>query len=425
MPNNNTILTVKNLSKSFLKKNEKNSGFFHQLQKICSQPKENEIIWALNDVSFELEKGEILGIIGKNGAGKSTLLKVLSEITAPTSGIIEYEGQLTSIIDIGTGFHPDLSGRENVSLVSSLLNVSKKEIKERYHDIVTFSGLEDYMEMPVKQYSSGMYLRLAFSIAFHTDIDILLLDEVLAVGDVDFRRKCNIKIKELSSRGTAIILVSHNLEPLIEYATRCILLENGKIEGTGIPLDIIEKYLEKTASKPDSKVGEKPVTVIDIKPITYLFDFNNLKTTLIKIDHIELNSDNKDSEAPIYNKNEIAINLSFHKLLSKDSIEINWYLMNMNNQRVFMDSYVLRPDYITNDLPIGKYRTKCIIPKNLLSRGIYTLGLVISKNTVMVIEEIPNVVRFKISLDPDNKFEKEISTLISPQLEWEFEKHLD
>ena len=204
MDNSQVILSVDSLTKTF----QKNGSDFV----------------ALSDISFELNKGEILGVIGRNGAGKSTLLKVLSQITAPTSGEISYEGELTSIIEIGTGFHADLSGEENVYLSAMLHGYSKSEIKEVYHQIVEFSGLQEFMQLPIKHYSSGMYLRLAFSVAFHSKISILLLDEVIAVGDTDFKRKCYSKLKELKARGTAIILASHHLELIVEHCDRCLFI---------------------------------------------------------------------------------------------------------------------------------------------------------------------------------------------------------
>ena len=224
MGENQSILSVDSLTKEF--------------------QKDGKPLLALDQVSFDLNQGEVLGVIGRNGAGKSTLLKVLSQITAPSSGEVSYEGQLTSIIDIGTGFHADLSGEENIFLSALLLGYAKNEIKDLYDQIVDFSGLQDFMNMPVKHYSSGMYLRLAFSIAFHSRISILLLDEVIAVGDTDFKRKCYAKIKELRARGVAIILVSHHLELIVEQCDRCILLDDGKILSEGEPLDIVNKYYE-------------------------------------------------------------------------------------------------------------------------------------------------------------------------------------
>ena len=234
MTENQPIMTIDALTKTF--------------------QKEGKPLYALNNVSFRLNKGEVLGVIGRNGAGKSTLLKVLSQITSPSSGEIVYEGQLTSIIDIGTGFHADLSGEENIYLSAQLLGYSRKEIKELYDQIVDFSGLHDFMQMPVKHYSSGMYLRLAFSIAFHSKISILLLDEVIAVGDTDFKRKCYAKIKELKARGVAIILVSHHLELIVEQCDRCLLLDDGEVLLKGNPLDVVNRYYELIDNNQDAKI---------------------------------------------------------------------------------------------------------------------------------------------------------------------------
>ena len=245
-------------------------------------------IAALDAISFELHKGEILGIIGSNGAGKSTLLKVLSRITGLTSGEITYTGTLTSIIDIGTGFHPDLSGRENVLLSTGLLNPSNKLPTARYQQIVAFSGLSEFMEMPVKQYSSGMYLRLAFSIAFHTAIDILLLDEVIAVGDNTFRKKCYDKIRELKQQGVGIILVSHNMETIIEFSDRCLFLNNGKVVQNGEPYSIVERYLNWGKLIETDQVRSNFEEVSTQENITYYKDLTTLALDFVTFKQFEI-----------------------------------------------------------------------------------------------------------------------------------------
>ena len=189
----------------------------------------SEEFWALNDVSFSVTKGERVGIIGRNGAGKSTLLKILSRVTSPTSGTVTTRGKITSLLEIGTGFHPDLTGRENVFLNGSIMGMSKAEIKANFDQIVEFSEVEKFLDTPVKHYSSGMQVRLAFSVAAHLTPDILILDEVLAVGDFKFSQKCLKRMEEINASGCTVIFVSHSLDAVEKYCKRAIVLTNGSV----------------------------------------------------------------------------------------------------------------------------------------------------------------------------------------------------
>ncbi len=202
----------------------------------------DELFWALSDVSFEVQQSEVLGIIGHNGAGKSTSLKLLSKVTYPTSGTIRTYGRMSSLIELGAGFHPELSGRENVYLNGSILGLKRREIDAQFDSIIDFSGLERFMDTPVKRYSSGMYVRLAFATAAHVRADILLIDEVLSVGDAAFQQKCLAKMRELRDRGATIVFVSHNIWNVETFCPRVILLRHGKIEAEGTPKDVIELY---------------------------------------------------------------------------------------------------------------------------------------------------------------------------------------
>jgi lipopolysaccharide transport system ATP-binding protein len=178
----------------------------------------NDVVWAIKDINFEVKQGEVLGIIGKNGAGKSTLLKILSRVTAPTTGDIKVKGRIASLLEVGTGFHPELSGRENIFLNGAILGMTKAEIKTKFDEIVEFSGVERYIDTPVKRYSSGMYVRLAFAVAAHLDSEILILDEVLAVGDAEFQKKCLGKMQDVSrNEGRTVLFVSHNMQAFYTY----------------------------------------------------------------------------------------------------------------------------------------------------------------------------------------------------------------
>lgn len=376
--------------------------------------KDGEVLHALNNVSFELRKGEVLGIIGRNGAGKSTLLKVLSQISGPTSGEISYEGQLTSIIDIGTGFHADLSGEENIYLSALLLGYSKKEIKGLYNEIVDFSGLHDFMQMPVKHYSSGMYLRLAFSIAFHSNISILLLDEVIAVGDTDFKRKCYTKIKELKAQGTAIILVSHHLELIVEQCDRCLFLDDGKIISQGNPLDVVNQYYEIIESNEGAKIRS------EIKQESSLEEFSVLSKFPLKIDQFEINSIEiiyNEKQEVLTTTTELAIRFQCSKIVDEGSFEIGVYLVNMNGVRVLLDSLALRSDYMGTSQVKGEYQIDVTIPADLLSAGVYRIGVIMCANREMI-KDLDAVAKFRISPGEDLEEARGMGSVIRPKLDW-------
>ena len=212
----------------------------------------SENLWALRDVTFEVGPGEVLGLIGHNGAGKSTLLKILSRVTAPTIGRTEVYGRLGSLLEVGTGFHPDLTGRENIFLNGAFLNIKRAEIVRRFDEIVAFSGIEAFIDTPVKWYSSGMYLRLAFSVAAHLDTEVLIMDEVLAVGDVGFQQKCLDKVHEIRNQGRTILFVSHNMAAVTRLCQRVILLDQGRIMKEGPAHQVVNEYL---GVEPSSRVS--------------------------------------------------------------------------------------------------------------------------------------------------------------------------
>ena len=203
-----------------------------------------EPFYALHEVSFALERGQTLGIIGRNGSGKSTLLKLIAGVTGPTSGLVEVRGRVSPLIELGAGFHPDLTGRENVYLNSSILGVRSRDVKERFDEIVSFAELEEFIDTPVKRYSSGMYMRLGFSVAVHCDPDILLIDEVLSVGDAHFQEKCMDKMHDFQARGVTIVFVSHTLAQVQDFCHRVLWLEHGRVVAEGAPGDIVPRYVE-------------------------------------------------------------------------------------------------------------------------------------------------------------------------------------
>jgi lipopolysaccharide transport system ATP-binding protein len=238
------------------------------------QNRSGEIVWALQDVSFQVKEGEALGIIGRNGAGKSTLLKILSRVTAPTKGEVKIKGRIASLLEVGTGFHPELTGRENIYMNGAILGMTKPEIRKKFDEIVDFAGVEKYINTPVKRYSSGMYVRLAFAVAAHLDPEILIVDEVLAVGDAEFQKKCLGKMDEVTKGGRTVLFVSHNMASIINLCNKCISLQSGFVDNYGSPEQVINKYLRSDNNR------EKPEIIFTEKTIRKGFGyvkFNSLR----------------------------------------------------------------------------------------------------------------------------------------------------
>jgi len=234
---------------------------------------QGDYVWALNDINFEVNKGDIIGIIGRNGAGKSTFLKILSKVTAPTKGAIKVNGRIASLLEVGTGFHPELSGRENIFLNGAVLGMTKLEIKSKLDEIIDFSGVEKYVDTPVKRYSSGMYVRLAFAVAAHLEPEILVVDEVLAVGDAEFQKKCLGKMKDVSGHGRTILFVSHNMATIQNLRTKSLVLQSGSI---AMPLikteNAISFYVRSSREKAQVAIaerkdrsGEGKIRIVDLK----------------------------------------------------------------------------------------------------------------------------------------------------------------
>lgn len=253
-------IEVKNVSKKFKIYMDKGQTFKERI--IFSKRRKYEERKVLEDISFSVKKGEAIGLIGHNGCGKSTTLKLLTKIIYPDSGSIEMEGRVSSLIELGAGFHPDMSGRENIYINASIFGLTKKEIDERIKDIIEFSELEDYIDNPVRTYSSGMYMRLAFSVSINVDADILLIDEILAVGDAHFQEKCFDKLKEIKRNGTTIVIVSHSLGQIEEICEKTLWIDKGKVRMEGIPYDVHEAYLEymnveKKITKQEERIIQK------------------------------------------------------------------------------------------------------------------------------------------------------------------------
>lgn len=265
-----------------------------------------ETFWALSDVRFEIKKGEVVGIIGRNGAGKSTLLKILSQITPPTTGEIRIIGTVGSLLEVGTGFHPELTGRENIFLNGAILGMKKREIEEKFDEIVDFAGIEKFIDTPVKYYSSGMYVRLAFSVAAHMDPDILVIDEVLAVGDAEFQKKCLGKMEDITKKeGRTILFVSHNMAAVKQLCKKSILLAKGKIKMIGETSKVIESYLEDRPS--DSAYASSPIPL------------NQVHTSHVRFTDIKVA--NQDGHTAFKSGDKLHVELGYESDLTRNITE--------------------------------------------------------------------------------------------------------
>ena len=248
-------IEVKNVKKKFKVYFDKGSQLKERI--LFRNRNRYEERWVLDDVSFEVKKGEAIGLIGHNGCGKSTTLKLLTRIMYPDSGSIELKGRVSSLIELGAGFHPDMSGRENIYTNASIFGLTKKEIDERLDDIIEFSEMEPFLDNPVRTYSSGMYMRLAFSVAINVNADILLIDEILAVGDVNFQAKCFNKLREIKAQGTTIVIVSHSMGQIEQICDRSIWIHEGKIKAEGPPRDIDMEYLNFMGEKREADAAQR------------------------------------------------------------------------------------------------------------------------------------------------------------------------
>lgn len=243
-------------------------------------------VWALKDINFSVQQGEVLGIIGKNGAGKSTLLKILSKVTAPTTGNIKVKGRIASLLEVGTGFHPELSGRENIFLNGAILGMTKTEIRSKFDEIVDFSGVEKYIDTPVKRYSSGMYVRLAFAVAAHLEPEILIVDEVLAVGDAEFQKKALGKMQDISSgQGRTVLFVSHNMSAIEALCKSAIVLKNGTIEYHGNVEKATERYIDSYSERQEFKTIKEGVTFCHKDIIIDDIKINGSNSSTFEIDN--------------------------------------------------------------------------------------------------------------------------------------------
>jgi lipopolysaccharide transport system ATP-binding protein len=334
-------------------------------------PSSDRTIWALKELSFEVRPGEILGIIGRNGAGKSTLLKVLSRITEPTTGRIELYGRLGSLLEVGTGFHPELTGRENIYLNGAILGMRRSEIEHKFDEIVAFAEIEKFLDTPVKHYSSGMYMRLAFAVASSLEPEILVVDEVLAVGDSEFQQKCLGKMDEISKEGRTVLLVSHNMPSIINLCQRAILLSGGKIIAEGRPAEVIHDYLSTAGAAggeaiwhdPEQAPGTEVVRLHSVRILQEGIEGATADVDISKEVVVEISYWNLQENAPLYSGIWLRDQLGTIVLSSS----------NLHSISLTEDPWYGRPH------PLGLFRSVCRIPGNFLNEGHYSISAILGK----------------------------------------------
>ncbi|MCX5815833.1 MAG: ABC transporter ATP-binding protein [Proteobacteria bacterium] len=317
-----------------------------------------EEMWALKDVSFEIRSGEPVGIIGRNGAGKSTLLKVLSRITEPSAGRVTIKGRVASLLEVGTGFHPELTGRENIYLNGAILGMSRKEIKRKFDEIVSFAEVEKYLDTPVKRYSSGMYVRLAFAVAAHLEPEILLVDEVLAVGDVQFQKKCLGKMGDVAREGRTVLFVSHNMAAMRNLCQRVILLDSGKVAMDSDASDVVSCYL-------DEKTVEGAIISSDALE-KRMEGYIRRKNPIIRLREVALIDRSGLARQTFYSDEGILVSMVFECFKQVQNLHIAIYIVNDDGSSILGTLNLDDTGIVENcyNLNSGVYRAICTFPAN-------------------------------------------------------------
>lgn len=428
MGSNNIAIKVENLSKlyrigakqnmhdsfggaiiDFIKSPIRNYQKYRSLYKFDdiknSDEKNNngeDIIWALKGISFEVKKGEVLGIIGRNGAGKSTLLKILCKVTDPTGGAAEIRGRVSSLLEVGTGFHQELTGRENIYLNGTILGMTKKEVDHKFDEIVDFSGIGKFIDTPVKRFSSGMSVRLAFAVAAHLEPEILLVDEVLAVGDVEFQKKCMNKMENVATKGRTVLLVSHNMRAITNLCERALWLENGKLILDGYSSDVVKAYLNSGANR--DGVWRSSST-----------DSDDLE---VKIRSVRLLSEENIVSSMVDVGKSFKIEIAYDVFEPIRDLSVTYHLFNSEGTLIFesMDTDMLKWRGKTREP--GRYLATCKLPKHLLMPGSYYLSVHSFIEYVKIIERQDGVLAFDVTeigyaLNPDR------AGVVCPVLEWD------
>jgi lipopolysaccharide transport system ATP-binding protein len=380
-----------------------------RLQRRRNPEGEESTFWAVKDVSFEVQPGEVVGIIGRNGAGKSTLLKMLSRITEPTTGRIELYGRVGSLLEVGTGFHPELSGRENIYLNGAILGMAHTEIARKFDEIVAFAEVERFIDTPVKHYSSGMYLRLAFAVAAHLEPEILIVDEVLAVGDMRFQRKCLDKMQDVGKRGRTVIFVSHNMPAITRLCPRTILLDGGTVLRDGPSYQVVSAYLSTglgtTAARSWPDLATAPGN-----------DVTRLRAVCVRTAAGQV-TDALDIRQPVEIEVEYEVLTPGHVLVP------NLHFYNEEGVYAFIVND-LEPAWRNRPRDAGRYRSVALIPGNLLSEGTLFVGVAVSTYHPEIVHFYErDAVAFQVidSMDGDSArgdFAGPMPGVVRPMLNW-------
>ena len=370
-----------------------------------------DTIWALKDITFDVRQGQALGIIGRNGAGKSTLLKILSRVTDPTEGYGELRGRVGSLLEVGTGFHPELTGRENIFLNGAILGMHKKEIEARFDEIVAFSEVEKFIDTPVKRYSSGMYLRLAFAVAAHLEPEILVVDEVLAVGDADFQRKCLGKMGDVANSGRTVLFVSHNMSAILRLTQDSIVLDKGKVILNAPSSEAVDFYLNRGLSKVGERFwegDEVPVSSAPFRPLAIRI-----------LDKLGQVSDSVRSVDPIQ------IEIDYELTEDVTGLRVGFYLFTTRGEPIFtsfdIDSEELFKEFTSR--PKGVYTSRCTIPANTLNEGRFLLGVNASSYGIRRYFQDDQALSFSVDASgaPGTHWPEARPGPVRPVLGWEIE----
>ncbi len=343
---------------------------------------DSDYVWALKDINFEVKRGEVLGIIGKNGAGKSTLLKILSRVTSPTTGEIKSKGRIASLLEVGTGFHPEMTGRENIYLNGAILGMTKAEIKQKEQEIIEFSGCERYIDTPVKRYSSGMRVRLAFAVAAHLEPDILVVDEVLAVGDAEFQKKAIGKMQDISQGdGRTVLFVSHNMAAVKSLCTRAIVLEHGKVVFEGDVNRSIDYYLKLDISN----------TLKNHK--VFLNDEFSSKELVIQ--SFGVKSKNKSFNDPLHMNNQIEFEVSYNKLNKDSKIDTTIQIKDSKGNFILTTGSGIVKN-LDNSKKIGEMKSRVCFDSDFFNSGDFYVNLLFVKNRKEVVLRLDDIISFVV-----------------------------
>jgi len=378
-----------------------------------SEPDKKHFIWALKDISFKVHAGETLGIIGHNGAGKSTLLKILSRITKPTSGIVKIKGRVGSLLEVGTGFHQELSGRENIFLSGAILGMKRKEIEKKLDSIISFAEMEKFIDEPVKFYSSGMFMRLAFSVAAHLEPDILLLDEVLAVGDVDFQHKCLDKMQEIMNQGNTILFVSHNMSAITRLCKRAVVLEKGQIVAEGDARDMVELYLNSGLNNCAEKSWDDETSAP--------------QSETVRLRKVRIINHSRQTVASLPINEPVGVEITYDVLQDGKILIPNFHFFTQDWLNIFMIQDVAG-DWRTKPREKGTYVTTALLNGNFFNEGRFFVEVYISTHIpeTQIHLKTPEPLSFEIFEIPQNLFTRgdffgRIPGILRPMAKWETE----